>query len=72
MMTPIKDKNTSTVATHLLLDIMLKFGFPRIQHSDNGTEFKVKLIECLSQHVDIKGLIYLYFKLVMSGKMQYL
>ena len=27
-----------TVATHLFLDIMLKFGFPRILHSDNGME----------------------------------
>ena len=36
MTTPIKDKKTTTVATHLFLDIMLKFGFPRILHSDNG------------------------------------
>ena len=40
MMTPIKDKKT--VATNLFSNIMLKFGFPRIVHSDNGTEFKSK------------------------------
>ena len=39
MTTPIKDKKTRSVAKHLFLDIMLKFGFPRILHSDNGTEF---------------------------------
>ena len=44
---PIKDKKTMTAATHLFLDIMLKFSFPRILHSDNGTEFKSKLIEHL-------------------------
>ena len=31
-----------TVVTHLFLDIMLKFGFTRILHFDNGTEFKSK------------------------------
>ena len=47
-----------TVATHLFSDIMLKFGFPRILHSDNGTEFKSKLIEHLSQQLGIKRLIF--------------
>ena len=42
---PIKDKKTMSVVTHLFLDIMLKFGFPRILCSDNGTEFKSKLID---------------------------
>ena len=54
MTSPLKDKKTLTVVTHLLLDIMLKFGLPRIQHSDNGTEFKSKLIEHLSQQLGIK------------------
>ena len=49
MTTPIKDKMTTSVANHLFLDIMLKFGFPRISHSDSGTEFKSKLMEQLSQ-----------------------
>ena len=40
MSTPIKDKKKMTVANHLFSDIMLKFGFPRILHSDNGMEFK--------------------------------
>ena len=53
MTSPIKDKKT-TVATHLVLDIMHKFGFARILHSDNGTEFKYKLIEHLSQQLGIK------------------
>ena len=43
-----------TVATHLFSDIVLKFGFPRILHSDNGMEFKPKLIEYLSQQLGIK------------------
>ena len=33
---------------------MLEFGFPKILHSDNGTEFKSKLIEHLSQQLGIK------------------
>ena len=47
MTTPIKDKKTMTVANHLFSDIMLKLGFPRILHFDNGTEFKSYLIENL-------------------------
>ena len=54
MTSPIKDKKKMTVATHLFSDIMLKFGFPRILHSDSGTEFKSKLIEHLSQQLGIK------------------
>ena len=46
MTTPIKDKKT--IVTHLFWEIMLKFGFPRILHSDIGTEFKCELIEHLS------------------------
>ena len=48
MTTLIPDKKTSTIAVHLFLEIFLKFGFPRILHSDNGTEFKLKLIEHLT------------------------
>ena len=33
---------------------MLKFGFSRILHSDNGTEFKSKLIESLSHQLGIR------------------
>ena len=43
-----------TVVTQLFPDIILKFGFPRIQHSDNGTELKSKLIEHLSQQLGKK------------------
>ena len=45
---PIKHKKTKTGVTHLFSDIMFKFGFPRILHSDNRTEFKYKFIEHLS------------------------
>ena len=44
--------------THLFLDTILKFGFPRILHSDNRTEFKSKLIEYLSQQLGIKDLYF--------------
>ena len=58
MTTPIKVKKTMTVAKDLFLDIMLKFVFPRILHSDNGTEFKSKLIEYLSHQLGIKENLY--------------
>ena len=48
MTSSIKDKKTTTVVTHLFSDIMLKFSFLRILHSDNGTEFTSILIEHLS------------------------
>ena len=54
MTTPIPDKKTVTVAIHLFLEIMLKFGFPRILHSDNGEGFKSKLIEHLTELISIK------------------
>ena len=54
MTAPIPDKKTSTIAVHLFLEIFHKFGFLRILHSDNGTEFKSKLIEQLTQLLDIK------------------
>ena len=47
MTTPIPDKKTSTIAVQLFLEIFLKFGFPRILHSNNRTEFKSKLSEHL-------------------------
>ena len=49
MTIPLKDKKTMAVANHLFLDIMLKFGFPRILHSGSGAEFKSKLMDNLSQ-----------------------
>ena len=54
MTTPIPDKKTETVAIHLFLEIMLKFGFPRTLHSDNRIEFKSKLIEHLAQQLGKK------------------
>ena len=56
--TPIKDKKAMTVATHLFSDIMLKFCFPKILHSDNGTEFKSKFIEYLSKQLHKKDLYF--------------
>ena len=40
MTTPIKDQETMTVTNHLFSDIMFKFSFPRILHSNSGTELK--------------------------------
>ena len=51
MTTPIKDKKMTSVATHLYCDIMLKFGFLKILHSENSAEFKCKLMEILSQEL---------------------
>ena len=42
-----------TVVNHLFAD-MLKFGFPRILHSDNGVESKSKLMENLSQQLGVR------------------
>ena len=58
MTTPIPDKKTSTVAIHLFSEILLKFCFPRILNSYNGTEFKSKLIEHLTQQLGIKKPIF--------------
>ena len=54
MTTPIKDKKPTSVANQLFLDIMLKFGFPRILQSDNGVEFKSKLTEDLPWQLGIR------------------
>ena len=54
MTTLITDRKTTSVSNHLFADILLKWGFPRILHSDNGTEFKSKLMENLSQQLGIK------------------
>ena len=54
MTTLIKDKKTTSSANHLFADIMLKFSFPRIIHSDNGMEFKSKFMENLSQQLGIR------------------
>ena len=37
---------------------LLKFSFPRILHSDNGTEFKSKLIEHLTEQVSYQENLY--------------
>ena len=54
MTTPITNKKTTLVVNHLFPDIMLKWDFPQILHSDNGNEFKSKLKEDLSQQLGIK------------------
>ena len=46
------------VAMHLFSEIMLKFSFPRILHSDNRTEFRSKLIEHLSQQLGMKKMYF--------------
>ena len=54
MTTPIRDEKTLLVANYLLTDVILKFGVPRILHSDNSVEFKSKLMENLSQQLGIR------------------
>ena len=54
MTKPIPNNKIATVAIHLFLEIMLKFSFPRILHSNSGTEFRSKLIEHLAQQLGIK------------------
>ena len=49
---------------------MLKFGFPRILHSDNGREFKSKLIYYLSQQLGIKKTYISPFHLQSNGKLE--
>ena len=56
---PMPDKKTATVAIHLFLEIMLKFGFLQILPSDNRTEFKSKLVEHFTQQFIVKK-TYLY------------
>ena len=51
----ISDKKTSAVAVHLFLEIFLTFSFPGMLHSDNGKEFKSKLIEHLMQQLGVKN-----------------
>ena len=50
----LKNKKTMTIANHLVLDIIWKLSFPRILHSNSGTEFKYKLVENLSQKLGIR------------------
>ena len=59
-----KDNNSSKP---FISDSMLKFGFPRILHSDNGTEFKSELIENLSQQ---PGIIKTFISLTTPKKME--
>ena len=54
MTTPIKDKKTMTVMTHLFSNLMIKFEFSRILHPDNRMKFKSKVIEHLSQQLGVK------------------
>ena len=54
MTTMIRDKKTTSVANHLFVDITLKWGFPRVLHSDNGVEFKSKCMENLSKQLGIR------------------
>ena len=69
MTTPIKDK-MMTVSNLLFSDIMLKFGFPRILHSDNGTEFKSKLIENLSTKLAIKRTYISHYHPQANGQLE--
>ena len=70
MTTPIKDIKTKSEGNHLFLDIMLKFGFPRILHSDNGMEFKSKLMEHLTEHLGIRKTFISPHDLQAKGKLK--
>ena len=65
-----QDKKTVTAANHLFSDIMLKFGFPTILHSDNGTEFKYKLIGNLSLQLGIRKIFILPQHQQANGKLE--
>ena len=69
MTSPIKDKKTTSVANHFS-DIMLKFGFPRTLHYDNGMEFKSKLMESLSQQLGIRKTFISPHQLHTNGKLE--
>ena len=69
MITPIKNKITSVV-NHLFANIPLKWGFPRILHSDHGVEFKSKLMESLSQQLGIRTIIIFPHHQQANGKLE--
>ena len=71
MTTPIKDKKMATIVIHLFLEIMLKFSFPRILHSDNRTEFKSKLIEHHTQQLGIKKTYISHHHPQANGKLKH-
>ena len=54
MTTPIPDKKATTVAINIFSEVLPKFSFPRILHSDNETEFKSTLIGHLAQQLGIR------------------
>ena len=58
MTTNHKEQKDNEVVAHLFSDIMPKFSFPQILHSDSGTEFKSKLIKHLSQQLSMKRLTF--------------
>ena len=49
---------------------MLKFGFPRILHLDNGAEFKSKLMENLSQQLGIRKTFISPYHPQANGKLE--
>ena len=51
---PYEGQNDNDSSNPPILDITLKFSFPRKLNSDNGMEFQSKLIEYLSQQCGIK------------------
>ena len=70
MTAPIGGKKTTMVANHLFADIMLKFGFLKILHLDNGAEFKSKLVENLSQQLGIRKTFISYCQPQANGKLE--
>ena len=56
---------------HLFSDNMLKIGFPRILLSDNGMEFKSKLIKDLSQQLGIRKTLISLGHPQANGKLEF-
>ena len=70
MTTPIPSKKASTVAVQSFLEILLKLGFPRILHPDNGTDFKLKITEHPTQQLGVKKLYICPHHSSSNGKLE--
>ena len=67
---PNQRQKTIMVANQLFSDIMLKFSFPTILHSHNGTEFKSKFIENLALQRGIRKSFISHYHLQANRKLE--
>ena len=58
---PLRVANAENVKTHLLEDVFLKFGVPGTLISDNGSQFKSKIIQDLCAEYGVKMLTNFYY-----------